>query len=212
MNAQVTSTIGGGASLTYFPVPANPIDFVLSGSYLLTLSGTPATGDAVFPYSLQPVNGQLTVNQNSSAAAEHHAGHGDRERGQVTSSCSTTSRLQLQSDGSIAASQILPYHRRQRRRAAGGDQRTIPDDANQSNPIYLVVENKGKWFYVANQGNPGTADASMSGIAGYVMNTPFQPTEIAGTPIISAPEAARSAWSRILRISSSIRPTSTIQP
>ncbi len=51
-------------------------------------------------------------------------------------------------------------------------------------PFTLVQENKGKWFYVANQGNnvTGTGTAQ-SGIAGYVINSPFQPTEMAGTPI-----------------------------
>jgi len=51
-----------------------------------------------------------------------------------------------------------------------------------------------------------------SGLAGYVMNSPFQPTEMSGTPSASAPAPARSAWSRIPRISFSIRPTSTLQP
>src|ERR1035438_5482801 len=44
VNAQVTAA--NGAALTYFPVPANPIDFVLSAGYIVTLSGTPATGDS----------------------------------------------------------------------------------------------------------------------------------------------------------------------
>jgi hypothetical protein len=47
----------------------------------------------------------------------------------------------------------------------------------------LTVENKGRWFYVANQGNPGTPTLPLSGISGYVINSPFQPAEIAGTPI-----------------------------
>ena len=33
---------------------------------MLTLSGTPTTGDSVFPYSYNSGNGQLTMNQNSS--------------------------------------------------------------------------------------------------------------------------------------------------
>ena len=52
--------------MPYFPVPANPIDFVLASGYILTLSGTPAAGDSVFPYTYNSDNGQLTVNQNSS--------------------------------------------------------------------------------------------------------------------------------------------------
>src|ERR1022692_1495879 len=56
VNAQVTAA--GGTPLTYFPVPANPIDFVLSAGYVLTLSGTPATGDSVFPYVYSGATGQ----------------------------------------------------------------------------------------------------------------------------------------------------------
>ena len=37
VNAQVTGSTGTG--LTYFPVPANPIDFVLASGYIFTLSG-----------------------------------------------------------------------------------------------------------------------------------------------------------------------------
>jgi 6-phosphogluconolactonase (cycloisomerase 2 family) len=59
----------------------------------------------------------------------------------------------------------------------------IPDDANQSNPTWLAVESKGKWLYVANQGNntTGTGTAE-SGLAGYVLNSPYQPTEMSSNP------------------------------
>jgi len=63
VNAQVTSA--SGAALPYFPVPANPIDFVLASSYILTVSGTPTSGDSVFPYTYSASTGQLTINQNS---------------------------------------------------------------------------------------------------------------------------------------------------
>ena len=65
LNSQVTAA--SGAPLPYFPVPANPIDFTLCRQAIfLTLSGTPATGDSVFPYAYNSGNGQLTINQNSS--------------------------------------------------------------------------------------------------------------------------------------------------
>jgi len=46
------------------------------------------------------------------------------------------------------------------------------------------LESKGEWFYVANQGNnvTGTGGAA-SGISGFVINTPYLPTEMSGTPI-----------------------------
>src|ERR1035437_5233307 len=64
--ANTRVTAASGSALPYFPIPANPIDFVLASGSLLTLSGTPTTGDAVFPYTYNGGNGQLTVNQNSS--------------------------------------------------------------------------------------------------------------------------------------------------
>ena len=64
VNSQVTSA--SGSALPYFPVPANPIDFALATGFVLTVSGTPTTGDAVFPYTYNSSTGQLTVNQNSS--------------------------------------------------------------------------------------------------------------------------------------------------
>jgi hypothetical protein len=55
VNAQVTAA--NGSALPYFPVPANPIDFLLSGGNIFTLSGTPATGDSVFPYTFSQAAG-----------------------------------------------------------------------------------------------------------------------------------------------------------
>src|ERR1700756_1876052 len=78
VNAQVTSA--SGSALPYFPVPANPIDFVLTASYLITLSSTPVAvpgsgaGDGVFPYTYNPGTGQLTVNQNSAQPINSGAG------------------------------------------------------------------------------------------------------------------------------------------
>jgi DNA-binding beta-propeller fold protein YncE len=47
----------------------------------------------------------------------------------------------------------------------------IPDDAKLSNPIYIILENKGKFLYVANQGNNVQGPNPDSGTAGYFINT-----------------------------------------
>jgi 6-phosphogluconolactonase (cycloisomerase 2 family) len=47
----------------------------------------------------------------------------------------------------------------------------IPDDPTLSNPIYLMVESKGKYLYVANQGNDVTGNNPESGIAAYTIYT-----------------------------------------
>src|SRR6185437_16218248 len=70
-NQQVT--LPGGAALNYFPVPANPVDFALTTSNVITLSASnpqaayPYTGgSSVFPYNFVSTSGQLTLNQNTS--------------------------------------------------------------------------------------------------------------------------------------------------
>ena len=162
--------------LTYFPVPPNPIDFLFTNSYFLTLSGTPSTGDSVFPYSYGQSTGQLTVSQNTSQplniaqATAIVAGGGyvyvlDDEP--ITIPAGTT--------GSFTAgtypSQILPFSV-----GTGGALQAqtggiVPDDATLSNPIYLLVESKGRFLYVVNQGNNTNTTNAQSGIAAYVIDT-----------------------------------------
>ncbi len=77
VNAQVTGSTGTG--LTYFPVPANPIDFVLASGYIFTLSGLPppATGDSVFPYVYSLRERPVDAGPEQPAAAGRLAGDGD---------------------------------------------------------------------------------------------------------------------------------------
>jgi 6-phosphogluconolactonase (cycloisomerase 2 family) len=177
VNAQVTAA--SGAPLPYFPVPANPIDFNLASGFMLTLSGTPSTGDVVFPYSFNTANGQLTLSQNSpqilgisqGTAIEYGGGYIyilDNEATDVASSG--------------ASSQILPFSV-----GSGGSLQAqisgaVADDPTLSNPIVLLVESKGKFLYVANQGNNTQGANAASGLAGYDINTPYQLTFIPGEP------------------------------
>jgi len=178
VNAQVTATTSG-QPITYFPVPANPVDFVLSSSTVLTLAGAPNptgfpyTGGAlVFPYSYSVSSGQLTLSQNSSQPLGIHQGTAivqaggvlyvlDNEPITVTFNGTTTT----------SQSQILPYTL-----AAGGALQAepsgaVPDDPTLANPIYVLVESKGKFVYVANQGNNVTGPNPNSGLAGYFLTT-----------------------------------------
>jgi 6-phosphogluconolactonase (cycloisomerase 2 family) len=178
VNAQVTAA--NGTALTYFPVPANPIDCLLSGGYIFTLSGTPATGDSVFPYNLAPSTGQLTVSQNSAQPLNI---------GQATAIMAGGSYVYvldnepITANGTLSYSQILPFTV-----GTGGALVTqtggiVPDTPTQSNPIYLLVESKSKFAYVANLGNNTDTTNSQSGLAGYVID-PSQHTlsYIAGEP------------------------------
>jgi hypothetical protein len=172
VNAQVTQA--SGTPLTYFPVPANPIDFLLSSSTVFTLFGTPATGDSVFPYGYSSSTGQLTLSQNSSQPL------GISKATAIVSAAGVVYVLDNQpvtipSGGTFPAgtypSQILPFSA-----AANGALQAqvggiIPDDSTLANPIYIMVESKGKFIYVANQGNNVQGVNTNSGIAGYFVTT-----------------------------------------
>jgi len=179
VNAQVTSA--GGQALPYFPVPADPIDFVLSTSYALTLSGTPATGDFVFPYTYNPSSGQLTISQNAEQQLNIH------QATAIVSGAGVVYVLDnepVTKGGSVASqSQVLPYTVGTNGALQPEPGGVVPDDPAQANPVQLLVESKGKWIYVANDGNNNTSSgAAQSGVTGYVIENPFQLVEIPGLP------------------------------
>ncbi len=151
-NAQVSSS--NGTPLTYFPVPSNSIDMLFSGSYMFILSGTPDTGDFVFPYAY--ANGQLTVSQNSiqqigtTQATAITTGNSfiyilDNEP--ITIPADTTGPF----NPGVYPTQILPWTVG----AGGGLQAatggTVPGVANETNPMFLLATTKA--VYVANQGD-----------------------------------------------------------
>jgi 6-phosphogluconolactonase (cycloisomerase 2 family) len=181
-NSQVT--VSGGAELTYFPVPANPVDFAFSGSFLYTMTANatsasnsyPYTGGAIsFPYTYNSSTGLLTLVQNTSTSLNILGG---------TAIVNTSSSIYvLDYEPSKNLNEIVPFSAGSNGALQPQSSGPILDDPNQSNPIFLVQENKGKWFYVANQGNTAQQTLPLSGIAGYVINSPFQPTEMGGAPI-----------------------------
>jgi 6-phosphogluconolactonase len=193
VNAQATTA--GGITLPYFPVPVNPIDMVLTSSYIFTLSGTPGTtngaGDVVFPYSFNSATGQLTVNQNSTQPI--NSGHGtaitappsgniyilDNEPITIPT-CSTPP---CPFAAGTYLSQVLPFTVGTGGALQAQTGGAVPDDPNQSNPIMLISESKGKWVYVANQGNNTTGTVAQSGLVGYVIDpTSKQLTPMGGSP------------------------------
>lgn len=174
VNAQVTSA--SGSPLTYFPVPANPIDFVLSPGYILTLSGTPATGDSVFPYVYTASNGQLTIGQNSSQPLGIKQGTAIVSASGVIYVLDNEPITILPNTGSTFpagtySSQILPFTLGNNGALQAQTGGIIPDDATLSNPTYLIVESKGHYIYVANQGNNTLGNNAQSGIAAYYVTT-----------------------------------------
>jgi 6-phosphogluconolactonase (cycloisomerase 2 family) len=169
VNAQVTSS--AGTPLTYFPVPANPIDFVLAPQYVITLSGTPATGDSVFPYTYGSSTGQLTLGQNTSQPLGIS---------QATAIVIASGNLYVLDNepltitttgGNFAAgvypSQILPFTVGSSGALQAQTGGIIPDDSTLSNPVAMLQESKNKYVYVANQGNNVLGNNANSGISGY---------------------------------------------
>jgi 6-phosphogluconolactonase len=196
VNAQVTAA--SGQPLPYFPIPANPVDFVLSSGYLLTLTSAPTPtsypytgGTAVWPYSYNTSSGQLTLSQNSTQQLGIRQGTAivldsaviyvlDNETVTVTfGNGSTTSLSQVTSP-----SQILPFTVGTGGALQAEPSGVIPDDSTLANPIYLLVESKGKYVYVANQGDNTTGTNPESGIAGYDLFTlpSYQLTFMSGEP------------------------------
>jgi 6-phosphogluconolactonase len=178
VNAQVTAA--NGAALPYFPVPVNPIDFSLSSGYILTLAGTPTTGDSVFPYTYSTASGQLTINQNTAQPLTIYQG---------TAIVNGTGYVYVLDNegtdvvGTGSTSQILPFSIGSGGALQAQTGGVVADDPTLANPIYLLVESKGKFLYVANQGNNVEGTNSQSGLAGYVIDpTTHQLSFIAGEP------------------------------
>lgn len=176
-NQQVTAA--SGAQLTYFPVPANPVDFVLASNYVLTLTGSspapsyPYTGGtSVFPYSYSSSSGQLTLSQNSAQPLGISQGTAIVNTGSVlyvldneplSYATSTTTTA-------VAPSQILPYSVGANGALEAEVTGAVADDSGTGNPIYMMAESKGKFLYVANQGNNVTGPNANSDLTGFVIN------------------------------------------
>jgi 6-phosphogluconolactonase (cycloisomerase 2 family) len=190
VNAQVTAA--NGAPLPYFPVPANPVDFVENGGFFLTLTAAnqPASypytgGSSVFPYTLNSGNGQLTINQNSSQPLG--IGQGTAiVAGSGVIYVLDNEPITVNFNGAITTgnSQILPFTVGTNGALQAEPGGIIPEDATVANPIYLLVESKGKFVYVLNQGNNAAGVNAQSGIEGYFITTTngFQLNPIAGQP------------------------------
>ena len=186
-NAQLTSS--AGTQVTYFPVPANPIDFAMASGYVMTLSGAPSaspaavatTGQTVYPYTYNSTNGQLTLSQSSPQVITNGSGN---PMGQGTAIVFASSKLYLLDNEILTGTtpgQILPFTigtNGALQALVGG---AVADDASETNPIYLLVESKSKFLYVANQ--QGANIDTAAGIAAYVIDpTSSQLSEDSGSP------------------------------
>jgi 6-phosphogluconolactonase (cycloisomerase 2 family) len=182
-NAQGSAYLN--ATLTYFPIPSNPVDFVSAGGYIFTLySATAQTsypytgGSQVFPYAFSSANLTTTNSPDSIGSVTQGTAIVN-----VGSYVFVLDNEAPNPNPTNAASQMLAFTVGTNGALLAGNPSVIPDDSIQSNPIYVVLENKGKWFYVANQSGVASSNSADGGIAGYIVNSPFQPTEISGLPV-----------------------------
>ena len=181
--------------LTYFPVPANPVDFVLASGYLLTLSGSTAQtaypyggGSLVWPYAYNSTSGQMTVSSNSSQPLGITAGNAIVSASgvlYVLDNEPITVNFGNPATSVTSPSQVLPYTVGTGGALQAEPSGIIPDDPNLSNPIQLLVESKGNYLYLANDGNNVTGtNVPEDEIAAYfITRTPaFQLSFVGGEP------------------------------
>ena len=177
VNAQVTAA--NGSPLTYFPVPANPVDFVLSGGFVLTLTGAPTPtsypytgGTSVWPYTYSSSSGQLTLSQNSMQGLNIKQGTAIVNANSVIYVLDNEPvTITFNGNATTSQSQIIPYTTGTGGALQAEPSGVIPDDPTLANPIYVLIESKGKFVYVANQGNNTTGVNPESGLAGYFLTT-----------------------------------------
>ncbi|HEY1578928.1 MAG TPA: beta-propeller fold lactonase family protein [Terracidiphilus sp.] len=169
LNAQVTAA--NGAPLTYFPVPANPIDTLLSAGTLMTLTGTTATGDSVWPYAYNSGNGQMTVSQNGAQPL------GMKHGTAIVVASGVVYVLDNGVNTSGTNGQIFAYSQSGGALQAEANGYYV-DDPTLSNPNYVISAGSGKWLYVLNFGDNSNTANPQSGIAGYDIFAPFQLQQI----------------------------------
>jgi len=183
INTQVSTA--SGQPLPYFPVPPNAIDMTLvKSNYMLVLSGTPAIGDSVFPYSFAPQNGQLTISQSGLQPLNVFQATALQ---QANGTVYVLDNEPITVNGITSPSQIIPYtvgNGGALQAQTGGP---VADDPTMSNPQFVLAgtgTTQGKWLYLANTGDNQNQSNQQSGIAGYIIQTGAnnQLTTMPGSP------------------------------
>jgi 6-phosphogluconolactonase (cycloisomerase 2 family) len=173
-----------GLQLTYFPVGALPRMMALSGGCVFTLNSD--ANQTVFPY-IAGSNGQLTLTTNSTI---------NSGAVRATSIITGGTSVYITDAGPVnqnTPGQILPF-------TVGGTACSLNTitggpTANLSpgaNPVYTLVDSKGKYLYVANQfsTNSTTSNSSISafiiqsnGTLQFVPDAPNNPYPIGAGPV-----------------------------
>ena len=173
LNSQVS--VASGAPLTYFPVPANPIDFTFTNSTLLTLfadTSNATVNDSVFPYTYNANNGQLTISQNSAQPL------GMKNATAIVVASTVVYVLDNGPNTAGGHGQVFAYQTGSGGALQAEANGTYADDPTLSNPILAITANSGKNLYILNEGDNTSNTNPQSGIAAYQITQPFTLTPI----------------------------------
>jgi len=189
-NAQQTSNYG--TQVTYFPVPANPVDFALASSYVEVLTGAAGSTQTVYPYVYSSSTGQLTTSQGGLVSIHNGAGGVVTEATAITY---TGGKVYVLDNEPFASGdvdgQILPFTvgtNGTLNSLVGG---AIAGDQTETDPLFVLTESKGKYLYVANEGGSGINNGA--GIVAYQIDpTSSQLTEDPGSPFPAGTGASPS--------------------
>ncbi|WP_263359421.1 beta-propeller fold lactonase family protein [Acidicapsa ligni] len=181
-NAQLTSS--SGSQVTYFPIPASPVDFTMASGFVYTLAGAPGTPQTYYAYTYNSTSGQLATTLNSATAVNNGEG---AQMKQGTAIIFAGGRIYipdvepLSANGVTSPSQIVPLTINTTGALGSLVGGPVPNDPAETDPIYLIIESKGKFLYVANQ--QGASTATGAGIAGFTIDpSSSQLSETPGSP------------------------------
>jgi 6-phosphogluconolactonase len=177
-NQLQTST---GTQLTYFPVGCEPIDFHVTGAFVLSadtsdpLTGPPGsqTKYTVFPYALNTSSGQLTTTQNTEFVT------GAASISTIGANVGNTFIYILDPVGNnvwyytVGTGGLL--------QAVNGSP-TSNSQSVSGNPIALTSDSKGKFLYLANAGPASNLGQPNSDISGFSIAANGVLAPIAGAP------------------------------
>jgi 6-phosphogluconolactonase (cycloisomerase 2 family) len=181
-NSQVQNS--DGTQLTYFPVGCEPIDFKITGAYVLTADTTdPVTGNTytIFPYSINLSSGQLTTTQNSefvTGAASISAIGSDAAQAYIYVLDPRLNNIWYYTVGGNGLLQSVNGSPTNNAQTTAGD------------PIQLTSDSKSKFLYVANAGPSVSLGQGNSDITAYTIaaNGVLAPTSPGVFPTGSGPQ------------------------
>lgn|SRR5271155_267073 len=174
-----------GTQLTYFPIGCSPIDFTVSGGYVLSAdAGSTSNNDVqtVFPYALNSSNGQLTLTQNAPLVMGTQGMSAiSVAQGSLLSGSKYVYILDAAANG--GSGEILPFTVGTSGSLQALTNGAVANDATAANPVSLVVDSKGKYLFVVSAGPTTGIVNPISQITGWTID-PTNGTlqHIAGEP------------------------------